>query len=50
MRIADATVTELQKELAQAEEGGLDKFKKTTFSSIETYARVKNCQQFIKNF
>ena len=32
MRIADATVGELEKELASTEDGGFEKFKTTTFS------------------
>lgn len=50
MRIADASIVELQKEMLQYEEGGLEKFKTTTFQRVETFARVRNVQQFLKNF
>jgi len=50
MRIADATMAELEKELAASEEGGLDRFKPTIFAKIETFARVRVCQQLLKNF
>jgi hypothetical protein len=50
MRIADATTTELQKELSSVDDGSLDKFKKTTFAQIETYARLRTCQQLLKTF
>lgn len=50
MRIADSTVQELEKELSQQEEGGIEKFKNTTFQRIETFARVRVAQQFLKNF
>ncbi len=46
MRVADATVGELQKEISAAEEGTLEQFK----GSIEIYTRVRVIRQFIKNF
>jgi hypothetical protein len=50
MRISDSTISELTKEMLQQEEGGLEKFKHTTFEKVETYARVRNVQHFLKNF
>ena len=44
VRITDSTSHELFKELAQVEEGGLEKFKASIFESVETYARVRVTQ------
>jgi hypothetical protein len=40
MRVADATVGELQKELAAAEEGQMSKFKAFK-ENVEMYTRVR---------
>jgi len=50
MRAGDANSAEVMKEMLNAEEGGLEKFKANIFSRVETYARVRNVQQFLKNF
>lgn len=42
MRVGDATSAEVVKEMMAAEEGGLEKFKGTVFSKVETYARIRN--------
>lgn len=42
MRVADATSSEILKEISAAEEGGLEKFRRTVFAKAETYARVRN--------
>ena len=50
MRTGDATSPEVVKEMLAAEDGGLEPFKASIFSRVETYARVRNVQQFLKNF
>jgi len=50
MRVGDANSTEVMKEMLGAEDGGLEKFKGSVFSRVETYARIRNVQQFLKNF
>jgi hypothetical protein len=49
MRVADSTVSELQKELNAAEDGELAKFIPFK-NSVEMFTRVRVIQQFIKNF
>ena len=50
MRAGDANSTEVMKEMLAAEDGGLERFKGSVFSRAETYARIRNVQQFLKNF
>lgn len=50
MRIADASIKDLKKEQAQSEDGTLDKFKGSALREIEVFARIRNVQQFLKNF
>ena len=49
MRVADASVGELQKELVLAEDGQLAKLKPFK-ENVEIFTRVRVIQQFLKNF
>ena len=50
MRVGDASSSEVLKEMLAAEDGGLENFKGNVFARVETYARSRNVQQFLKNF
>jgi hypothetical protein len=50
LRISEASLEDLKKERSSIEEGALDRFKESTFKTLETFARVRNVQNFFKNF